>query len=436
MNRSRLVFIFLAATLLTVVGLALLISVVERQQQARATFVKVTDIKPLEPDSALWAPNFPREYDGWKKTLNTAETVKYSDFGRYGGSEAFSRLDKYPNLKRLFAGYPFAVEYREEQGHMNAIKDVVSTARLGDAKPGSCFTCKSSLVPTMIKEMGAEKFYATPMKEIMAQYQVDAQKHPIGCADCHDAETMQLQVSRPAFIEAMQRRGIDVTQASRQDMRTYVCAQCHVEYYFKGQGKYVTFPWDKGLRIEDIEAYYNEAGFKDWDHAETKASLIKMQHPEFELWSTGIHARAGVACADCHMPYKREGAVKIADHWIRTPMVNLTNSCGTCHRYSEDELKARVLEIQERTYSQLERADKAIVSAQDAIVAAMNAGVSDEKLKAARDLHRRAFIRYDMLSAENSMGFHSPQEANRVLGDAIDYARQAELAARAAETQK
>lgn len=426
MTRSRLAFLFVVATLLTVVGLALLVSIIQRQQEARTTFFQVVDIPALEPDPAVWAMNFPRQYDGFIKTMNTAELVKYSQYGRYGGSEAFSRLDKYPDLKRLFAGYPFSVEYREEQGHMHAVEDVIASKRLGDAKPGSCMTCKSGLVPRLMQDLGPEKFYATPMKDLVAQYNI---KHPIGCSDCHDAKTMALTITRPAFKEAMQRRNIDLSKASRQEMRTYVCAQCHVEYYFKGTGRYVTFPWDKGLSIENMEAYYDEAGFKDWDHAETKAPLIKMQHPEFELWSTGIHARSNVSCADCHMPYKREGAVKITDHWVRTPMVNLTNTCGTCHRLSEEELKQRVFTIQDRTFSLLERSDKAIVAAQDAIVKAMQSGATDDNLKNARALHRKAFIRYDMISAENSMGFHSPDEANRVLGDAIDYARQAEVAA-------
>ncbi|MFN3332065.1 MAG: ammonia-forming cytochrome c nitrite reductase subunit c552, partial [Caldilinea sp.] len=123
------------------------------------------------------------------------------------------------------------------------------------------------------------------------------------CADCHDPDTMALRITRPALINALEKRGIDVTQASRQEMRSYVCAQCHVEYYFAGEGKELVFPWEKGLNIDDIERYYNEYGFKDWTHKETGAPMLKMQHPEFELFTTGLHYQSGVACADCHMPY-------------------------------------------------------------------------------------------------------------------------------------
>ena len=74
--------------------------------------------------------------------------------------------------------------------------------------------------------------------------------------------------------------------------------------------RFSTFPWEKGLNIDNINEYYDEYGFKDWTHKETGAPMLKMQHPEFELYSTGVHAQSGVACADCHMPYIREGAPK------------------------------------------------------------------------------------------------------------------------------
>jgi len=426
MGKAKWVFALLVAIGLTVVVVALLVSIFERKQEAKLTYFKVVEIAEGEPDPAIWGRNFPRQYDGYIKTQRSSEIDQYSLYGRYGGSEAFSRLDRYPDLRRLFAGYAFAVEYREDAGHARALEDMLASKRLGDKKPGTCMTCKSSQVPGIMKTIGTEKFYATPVKDLVANYNI---KYSIACSDCHDAETMALQISRPAFKEAMEERGIDLTKATRQEMRTYVCAQCHVEYYFKGEGKYLTFPWTDGTRIEDIEAYYDEADFADWQHQETKAPLVKIQHPDYELWTTGIHARSGVACADCHMFYAREGALKISSHWVRTPLANPTNACATCHRLSEQELRARVLEIQDRTYELLQRADRAIVDAQDGILMAMEKGVSDEQLKEARALHRRAFIRYDFISAENSMGFHSPQETTRILGDAIDYGRLAELAA-------
>jgi nitrite reductase (cytochrome c-552) len=218
-------------------------------------------------------------------------------------------------------------------------------------------------------------------------------------------------------------------------MRSYVCAQCHVEYYFESKkNPLLHFPWKHGYTLDDMERYYDEEGFHDWVHPESGAKLIKMQHPDFELWSTGIHARSGVSCADCHMPFKRVGSQKISDHWVRSPLVNVAAACQTCHRWSEDELKSRVMAIQVRTRKLMDRSEEAIISAIRAIKTASDAGADDTALEKARSLHRKAQMRWDYVQSENSMGFHSPQEAARLLGEAIDYARQAEVEAIKAST--
>jgi nitrite reductase (cytochrome c-552) len=426
MKKRSLAVVFLVTIVVTVLVLVLLVNIFERKQEARLTYFQVSPIPEDEPDPAVWGKNFPFQYDALMRTLRTSDLAPYSPYGRYGGSESFSKLDKEPALRRIFAGYSFAVEYREDRGHERALEDMLASKRLGDKKPGTCMTCKSSQVPGLMKSIGREKFYATPVQEMVGTYHV---KYSIACADCHDSKTLALRISRPAFQEAMARRGKDISKASPEEMRTYVCAQCHVEYYFQGPGKYLVFPWDKGLSVDSIEAYYDSLKFQDWEHAETKASLVKMQHPDFEFWSTGIHARSGVTCPDCHMPYTRVGSVKISDHWVRSPLVNVTNACATCHRLSDQELRDRVREIQDRSYSLLQRGEGALIAAQDAIQQAMKEDVSDEALKEARAWQRKAFLRWDYMSAENSMGFHSPQEGARILGDAIDDARQAELAA-------
>lgn len=215
--------------------------------------------------------------------------------------------------------------------------------------------------------------------------------------------------------------------ATRQEMRSLVCAQCHVEYYFKGEGKLVTYPWQNGLKVEQMETYYDQVGHKDWKHKESGADVLKAQHPEFELWSQGIHARSGVACADCHMPYQRDGAVKVSSHHVRSPLLNVAQACQTCHRIPEEEIKARVATIQDRNKALLARSEEAVVSLIHAIAEAMKRGATDADLKPARDMQRKAQWRLDFISAENSMGFHAPQEAARILAEAIDYARQGQL---------
>jgi nitrite reductase (cytochrome c-552) len=249
---------------------------------------------------------------------------------------------------------------------------------------------------------------------------------------------MQLRVTRPGFIEGIRAfkatqgvQNYDVNkQASRQEMRAYVCGQCHVEYYFRGPEKRLVYPWSKGLKVEEIQAYYDEAQFRDWTHADTAAPTLKAQHPEFELWSQGIHARSGVTCADCHMPYKREGALKISDHHVRSPMLNINRACQTCHRWPEEELKARVETIQERTFKLRNVAMGALMDLINDLKAAKAAGKTDKEFTTAQDFQRKAQFYLDFVEAENSTGFHAPQEAARILGESINFSRQGQVVLR------
>jgi nitrite reductase (cytochrome c-552) len=280
----------------------------------------------------------------------------------------------------------------------------------------------------------------------------------VSCVDCHNPQSMEIRVTRPGFIQGIQalaesdaptpyspsieqwREGPRTAQydpnedASRSEMRSYVCAQCHVEYYCASNMK-LTFPWGKGLKAEEVEEYWDDITFSsgeqffDYTHKESGAKILKAQHPEFELWSQGIHARSGVSCADCHMPYMRDGASKVSDHWVRSPLLNVNRACQTCHRFSEEELKERVDGIQQRNFDLLQRAGAALMDQLDAINEARAQGATDEDLKESLELQRKAQWRLDFIAAENSMGFHAPQEAARVLGEAIDYARQGAFSA-------
>jgi nitrite reductase (cytochrome c-552) len=301
---------------------------------------------------------------------------------------------------------------------------------------------------------------ASTTQQALAAHAGTGDAHPVSCVDCHDPQTMNLRVTRPGFV-----RGIAALAASddpvphlpsverwrkgdrgrpydpnadatRQEMRAFACGQCHVEYYC-GPKETLLFPWGKGLKVERIEAYYDEhkfpdgTPFNDYVHAETGAPIYKAQHPEFELWSQGVHARAGVACADCHMPYVREGAMKVSDHWVRSPLLMINRSCQPCHAVPEEELRSRVDAIQGRTHALMARSANALVDMLDAINAAKAAGASQDKLKELHALQRKAQWRLDFISSENSMGFHADQESARILGESIDYARQAQALATA-----
>ena len=448
-----------AVGLATFLILLLYQNIVARKAEATQHVFRVVNVDDATTDPVLWGKNYPRQYDSYRRTVDTVET-------KYGGSEAFQHLDRDPAWRRIFNGYAFAIDYREERGHAYMLSDQRETERVHQFKqPGACLQCHSSVIPTYIAaglkagapqgrehreaqiQKGFEEICKLPYTEVEKLVQ-----HPVSCIDCHDAETMNLRVSRPAFLNGIRalakseyptphlpsierwrkegRKGEyqPNTDATRQEMRSMVCAQCHNEYYFKGENKLVTHPWTHGLRVEHIEAYYDGEKYRDWTHKETGAAVIKAQHPEFELWSQGIHARSGVSCADCHMPYQREGAIKVSNHHVRSPLLNLAAACQTCHRIPEPELKARVEIIQDRNRLLLNRGQEAIVSLIDGIVAARQAGATDEQLAKARDLQRRAQWRLDFIYAENSMGFHASQEAARILAEAIDYARQGQLA--------
>jgi nitrite reductase (cytochrome c-552) len=441
-RRRRLFFIIVgAAVLATIAGVALLMNIFERKQEARNPFYRVVELTDDTEDPAVWGKNFPLQYDDYRRTVDQVRT-------RFGGSEAEprtptradprsvvsqSRIEEDPRLKTMWAGYAFAKDFREERGHAYMLDDQIFTERQQVAQqPGTCIQCHASVYVPYKKAgngdliEGFEKLNQMPYFEARKLV-----SHPVACIDCHDPSTMQLRVTRPGFIEGIRAfkaaQGIQNyevnEQATRQEMRAYVCGQCHVEYYFKGPEKRLVYPWAKGLKVEEILAYYDEAQFKDWTHAETDAPALKAQHPEFEMWNQGIHARSGVACADCHMPYKREGALKISDHHVRSPVLNINRACQTCHKWPEEELKARVEAVQERTYKLRNVAMDALVDLIQDLKAAKGAGKTDSELLRAQDFQRKAQFYLDFVEAENSTGFHAPQEAARILGESIDFSR-------------
>ena len=397
---------------------------ISNQPEANRGVAPLAQIAANEPDSEKWGTNFPNQYSTYKLTGENATKTTYA------GSVNFDKLQVDARLVRLFAGNPFSKGYTEDRGHAWSLVDVRETARINEKSPGTCYSCKASENPALWAEMGPAQYAATPFTELGQHI-----NNPIGCANCHEAETMRLIVTNPALDEALKAQGKDWRTFTRQEMRTVVCANCHVEYYFQGDGKLLVFPWAKGTTIEAIEQYYTESGFKDWEHAESKAPMIKMQHPEYELFTaSSTHYNAGVSCADCHMPYTRDGAAKFSTHNVQSPLVNAEVACGQCHT-DVPYVTGRVATIQKQVADTMSATEEALVAAIDAITAALAAPNADAaKLAEAQQLHRAAQLRWDFIAAENSMGFHNPEEALRILAAATDLARQAQLKALEAVT--
>jgi nitrite reductase (cytochrome c-552) len=442
------VLVAFIAFVAAIFGVALLTNIIERKQESKNPFFRVVELTDDTVDPEIWGKNFPLQYDGYKKTADQVRT-------RYGGSEALhrtpsqadprsvvaqSRLEEDPRLKTMWDGYAFAVDFREERGHAYMLEDQTFTERQNVVKqPGSCINCHASAYPAYKKLGGGD--IVKGFHELNKMPYTEARKevsHPVSCIDCHDSQTMALRITRPAFMEGIKQfkasqgvQNYDVnTMATRQEMRSYVCGQCHVEYYFKGTDKTLTYPWQKGLKVENILAYYDEVKHKDWTHKQTGADVLKAQHPEFEMFNQGIHARAGVACADCHMPYQRQGAMKVSSHHIQSPLLTINQSCQTCHKAEESELKYRAETIQERTFYLRNLAMNALMDLITAISNAKNNGAADEQLAAPRDYQRKAQFFLDFVEAENSMGFHAPEEAARILGESINFTRLGQMALR------
>jgi nitrite reductase (cytochrome c-552) len=408
--------LMIAAALITFLLGLLAASILERREEARQQ-LPLRTVGRWETDSAVWGENYPREYETYKKMADSTTHTKY------GGANQRDYLAETPANVILFAGYSFAKDYRQARGHVHAIDDVTATKRVNEKTAATCWTCKSPDVPRMIHELGRpDKFYALTFAELKKEI-----THPIGCLDCHEPNTMKLRVTRPALREAFKQQGKDIDQASHQEMRTLVCAQCHVEYYFKGKGNYLTFPWDQGTTPEQMEQYYDKADFADWTHAISGARMVKIQHPDYEVYRTGVHAYRNVACADCHTPYRSEGGVKFTDHHLQSPLLNIANSCAVCHRWSEEEIRRRVEGIQDKVHEARGWTETMIARAHFDIAAAKQAGANDEELSGVRKLVRHAQLRWDYVAANNGMGFHSPLECERILAAALDLAGQCRI---------
>ncbi|HEX6201471.1 MAG TPA: ammonia-forming cytochrome c nitrite reductase subunit c552 [Thermoanaerobaculia bacterium] len=440
-----------AAAVAAIATAALLINIFERKVEARDPFFRVVQIDDDTVDPAVWGKNFPLQYDLYQRTVDQERT-------RFGGSEAVprtpseadprsivaqSRLEEDPRLRTFWAGYAFSVDFNEERGHAYMLIDQRMTERQRVVQqPGTCLHCHASMY-NVYKELGDGDLQAgfQAVNEMTYQEATALVDHPVACIDCHDPETMALRVTRPAFMNAIRQvkaaEGIpdyDVNRdAARVEMRAYVCGQCHVEYYFRGEGKTLTYPWANGLRADEIYEYYQAEGFRDWVHAESGAPVLKAQHPEFEMWNQGTHARAGVVCADCHMPYRRVGGFKVSDHHVRSPLLDVAASCQTCHRASEEELLARAHTIQERTFQMRNLAMDAVVDLIDDLSRRRAAGAGDAELATAWEHQRKAQFLLDFVEAENSMGFHADQEAMRLLALSIDSSRRGQVTLRGGE---
>lgn len=404
-------------------------SITERKMEAQFAYTPQVEINELEPRNEVWGKNFPREFQSYYKTADTSFRSKYN------GNAVIDMLEVDPRLVVLWAGYGFSKDYTQGRGHYYAIEDLQNSLRTGGPTgpddgpmPATCWTCKSPDVPRVMNEHGIEEFYKGKWSRLGSEI-----VNPIGCADCHDAETMNLKITRPALIEAFERQGKDITKASHNEMRSLVCAQCHVEYYFdkKLPGKkgtpYLVFPWDGGQNVEAMEAYYDSIQHVDWTHKLSKAPMLKAQHPGYEVYKMGIHGKRGVSCADCHMPYKTEGGQKFTDHHIQSPLNNVANSCQVCHREESETLMANVFDNQDKIIENRDKLEELLVRAHVEAKQCWDLGATEEQMKDILQDIRHGQWRWDYAAASHGGSFHAPVEIGRVISKGIEVTQEGRI---------
>lgn len=402
-------------------------SIIERRAEALYVNVPKTEIREGEVRNEIWGKNYPREFQSYYGTADTTFRSKH------GGNATVDMLEEVPEMVVLWAGYLFSRDYKQGRGHFYAVEDIHKTLRTGgpmtpDAgpQPATCWACKSPDVPRFMKEKGITQFYSNRWAALGSEI-----VNPIGCADCHDSKTANLQISRPALVQAFERQGRDISKASYQEMRSLVCAQCHVEYYFNKKiaegAEYLTFPWDDGMSIEEIEKYYDKIGFSDWTHALSKAPMLKAQHPDYEIFRLGIHSQRGIACADCHMTYQSEGGQKFTNHKMQSPLNNIAASCQVCHREETSALVQNVYDRQDKILEVRQHLEKALVRAHIEAGKAWELGATNDQMKEILKGIRHAQWRWDFVCASHGGSFHAPVECARIISNGLTIVQETRL---------
>lgn len=444
MARNKRSFLMLVGLLL---GLAYLV-VPYGCAPGKPEMVKTVQIPDNEIDPDVWGKAYPEEFESWKKTEQPepAGKSKYKR-GMDADHMTYDKLSEYPYMALLFNGWGFGVEYNEPRGHAHMVRDQLEIDATRLKSGGVCLSCKTPYAPQLQKELGVD-YYSKPYKEILAMIPEKNRTLGVACIDCHDNKDMSLKISRGftlgAALDAMQ---VDQKKLTRQEKRSAVCAQCHVTYNIpkdkemKSVGLF--FPWQGSkwgaISIENIiKVIRSDDSYREWKQNVTGFKMGFIRHPEFELFSNkSTHWKAGASCADCHMPYTKLGVRKYSDHRVMSPLKNDMKACMQCHTETAQWLKEQVNIIQDRTVSLQLRSGYATATLAKLFEITHKAQADGKTIDKAmydkaRDYYEEAFYRGLFIGAENSIGFHNPSEALRILGDSVAFATKGEALLRQA----
>lgn len=348
------------------------------------------------------------------------------------------------------------------RGAWNVLKDLDPTtsdqrrflAQTATAANPVCMHCKSNDVILDWAYMGDEHPAAKWSRTSNVVEFARDLNHPLNCYMCHDPHSAGPRVTRDGLIHAVIDQGLGtypydaeksqqitltpVTfQREGQDFRkigllnvpdsNLMCAQCHVEYNCNpgfqqsdnapvGMADRRTnhFFWSN---VFDYKEAAKRIDFFDYRHAGTGAMVPKLQHPEAETFWGSKHERMGVACADCHMPkVTMENGLTYTSHGQRTPRSRIESTCLNCHSdWTAAEAEYAIDYIQNYIHGKIMKAEFWLARMIDLFPVAKRAGVSEEVLNEVRALHYDAHLHWEWWTAENSIGFHNPDQARESL---------------------
>ena len=308
-------------------------------------------------------------------------------------------LETYPALNTMYKGYGFAKGYDEAASHSYTLRSIAETPRVNDKTLANCISCKTPQYTAMVQAQG-DGAYALAFAEVLGQM-----TEPISCYNCHENDPTQLVVTNGFYRDSL---GEDAVNAP---LESQVCGQCHNEYYFKPDNKATANPYVglEAMTAENILAFYDEMGFKDWEHPDTGAPMLKAQHPEFETIYGGKGSRmaaAGFSCADCHMAdLTDENGTKYASHDLVSPLDSpeLMEKCGLCH----DDIAGEVAQWQNEVTAREHAISDEIVRYIN-LLASKKDTLDADTLAKAQQIHRHAQFYWDFVMVENSEGAHNP----------------------------
>ena len=402
--------------------------------------VKVGEIPENEFDPAEWGRVYPVNYELWLKTKEPKKSGQ-STYRRGWDDDriVYDRLSELPFAALLYNGWGFGVEYNEPRGHFYSVIDQIEIDPSRTAPGGVCLACKSPYYKGFVEKKGMDFLKAKFMDAVNMLPEKNRKLGP-ACIDCHKHTDMGLTTNKTHIEKGLAMLG--KKELTRQERRIMACAQCHMTYYVpRDKNKKVAgdvlppwygSSWGK-ISIENIiRDLLKDYTRIEWKQKVTGFDMPYIRHPEFEMFSaSSVHWNAGVSCVDCHMPYKRVGSYKVSDHNVTSPLKDDLNSCSQCHTEKASWLKDQVKTIQDRTASMVIRAGYAAATTAklfELVHAKQNQGLSVDKQLYDRAVYfyKNAFLRVVFVSAENSMGFHNPSEAIRIMGDAVAFAQKSE----------